>query len=781
MSRRNLQTSNVQSYGGQARNPSSSNFGGVMQGRWQTNQPPVQQQSHIQQQQPPTQAQGQPRWRELQQLSHQQQQQLQAMLMRQSQPQRQQPSQQPQPQQPQQRLVQPQTMSYGQTSTTVPYSSQPLLPGYMHSGQGSTRPQVATTSAFATSSLEGALGNRGSRASSSSSRNATPVSAVQRNASSQNTAQGQQASTQNRRSLDKDAIAADVIQRMGPNYISNMVATAQANSSATVPKPPTRENRAVATAVSQSLPSSSSASQSRNAESLVNLEPRAATSPAQVLSNTRHIVAQRPTASAPAPAPPTIPVPLTTPVSLDARQAKSNAPPVQPLGASSTAGYGPTTASTAPFPIWPPPSTSSTRPSSSGSQSATSAQPHSVAPMALTRPEGGLNWGLHAPPGNESGSVRGGYQPGPPGSWVSQRKVPGTMASSNSDGQGLAAGAPMTPTNQQLQTDSSPRTPASADKKHLARDILRSLGGSRLLNGKRKRSEEPPVAAKRIRQLGAEPHSVGSMSSFQSNSALSDQQPAGDMLPIHNSDLRREEEEEDDDEIELVEDMTSFSPLPISGSSRSSKTQVTPIPSSTQLQLDDIIDISDDENQNLPAKPIQSVPIVAPALSPFPATGMVSSKAKEPLFLPSPSSSPRSSRSLQYLDNGALTQKDDNDEIEAPWDMPSMDVSAEQPLSLEPKKKGKIRMEPFVYIPAPPDWVKRAKQRSDKAPNGQQRNRQVKHNNAKRKVWIMEDDEVVGDSEHEIDEIEGWDGWTSQRGRELDTKEADGMTPNLFL
>jgi hypothetical protein len=86
-------------------------------------------------------------------------------------------------------------------------------------------------------------------------------------------------------------------------------------------------------------------------------------------------------------------------------------------------------------------------------------------------------------------------------------------------------------------------------------------------------------------------------------------------------------------------------------------------------------------------------------------------------------------------------------------------------------------MEPYVYIPPPPDWVKRAMQRSDNQ-NSQQKNRQLKHNNAKRKAWIMDDDEVVGDSEHEIDEIEGWDGGTSQHARGLDTKEADGMTPN---
>jgi hypothetical protein len=215
-------------------------------------------------------------------------------------------------------------------------------------------------------------------------------------------------------------------QRMGSNYISNMVATAQANSSTTVPKPPTRENRAVAAAASQSLLSSSSASQSRKVESLVNLQPRTATSPAQVLSNTRHIVAQRPTAS---PAPPTISVPSAIPASLHARQVESNAPPVQPLVSnevSSTAGYSPTTASATPFPMWPPPSTTSAQPSSSVSQSTTSAQPQFVAPMALTRPEGELNLGLYAPPGNESQSVRGGYQ----------RNVPITMAPSNSDGQG---------------------------------------------------------------------------------------------------------------------------------------------------------------------------------------------------------------------------------------------------------------------------------------------------------------------------------------------------------
>jgi hypothetical protein len=126
---------------------------------------------------------------------------------------------------------------------------------------------------------------------------------------------------------------------------------------------------------------------------------------------------------------------------------------------------------------------------------------------------------------------------------------------------------------------------------------------------------------------------------------------------------------------------------------------------------------------------------------------------------------------LQY--NGPLTLEGDDTEIEAPWDMPSIDspdVSMEQPLALESKKNGKRRTEVYVLIPPPPDWVKQVKQRSNNAQGGQ-RNRQPRPNKAKRKPWVSEDDEVE-ESEHEIDVIEEWD----LPEREVDAKEADGTT-----
>src|SRR5882762_4334943 len=104
---------------------------------------------------------------------------------------------------------------------------------------------------------------------------------------------------------------------MGPNYISNMVAVAQANTSPTLPKPPTREN-IVAGAATPHVPGSSSDTfQSRKAETYINIEPPVAMSPAQVRSNTRHVPTQRPSntpGTSVSPAPPPIPTSSITPI-----------------------------------------------------------------------------------------------------------------------------------------------------------------------------------------------------------------------------------------------------------------------------------------------------------------------------------------------------------------------------------------------------------------------------------------------------------------------------------
>jgi hypothetical protein len=74
-------------------------------------------------------------------------------------------------------------------------------------GQGLSHQQIVNIPLANTSSLAGALGDQGSRASSSSSRRAPSVSAQQNVAT-----QGQHVDTHGRQSMDKDAIAADVVE-----------------------------------------------------------------------------------------------------------------------------------------------------------------------------------------------------------------------------------------------------------------------------------------------------------------------------------------------------------------------------------------------------------------------------------------------------------------------------------------------------------------------------------------------------------------------------------------
>src|SRR5882762_5872327 len=248
---------------------------------------------------------------------------------------------------------------------------------------------------------------------------------------------------------------------MGPNYISNMVATAQASSSTAVPKPPTRENRAAA-AGSTVPASSSSTSQSVSAEALVSFQ--LPTSPAQVRSNTRHIATQRLSDASTAFAPPSVPGPLSALVNAHNHQSKSNVSSAQPPVAANGISSG--IAKHVPTP------------------SATSKELTQSATRSLNLTQYSSSKFQSAAP-----SLQG----------VLQRTLPSTVqATSDSNLPVLGAPGPATPTNQQSQIGIiSPRTPSSADKRHLARDILRSLGG--LLNGKRKRSEEPPAAAKRGR------------------------------------------------------------------------------------------------------------------------------------------------------------------------------------------------------------------------------------------------------------------------------------------
>lgn len=257
------------------------------------------------------------------------------------------------------------------------------------------------------------------------------------------------------------------------------------------------------------------------------------------------------------------------------------------------------------------------------------------------------------------------------------------------------AQAPSTPSNQQTQSGVTLRTPASADKKHIARDILRSLGSSRMLNGKRKRSDELPAALANKRgqkmQLegGSTPDTqLGILSALQSDQHFHaiDAVSAIAALPA------MEEDEDDEAEINLVEDMTSLPPPP-------------PFEAAPKH-----IDNSGDTQDAMTMDPI--------AMFQFPPPLKLEeerSKAKEPLFLPSSkSSSPngRQTPSVQYGDGPVVNNVD----IIMDWgtDMTAMkdlDASAETLPALKPMKRSHRRMEVFVLVPPPPDWVKRAKLR----------------------------------------------------------------------
>lgn len=520
-------------------------------------------------------------------------------------------------------------------------------------------------------------------------------------------------------------ISESIKQRIGPNYVSNMVATAQASTT------PTRTNR-VAVAATSRTSSPSITSQSSKMEAIVSLESPAPTSPAQVRSNTRHITAQRssdtPSASA----------------------IVSAAPPTVPASSSNSVSHTSKINSNASTVHFPSPSANLSK--------------------SYKQPLVGSNDALS--PLQQRMALWNSSSPGPVPSLaeprISQRTAP-VISSSNMEVQTIVNGGPMTPTNQPTKTSSSPRTPASANKKYLARDILRSLGGSGLLNGKRKRSEEPPTVSKRGRTVQGEQQNVdigapGSVSSFSGQDATLD------ALPVSPGRGHAQREEEEEEEVEVENEIA------LSENMKLSAPRTTANPPSVPSVTDEIIDISDDESfqkESSLVKRSETQPLAAPVSLPFPPTETVPSKTKEPLFLPSPSSSPRSTRSLQYQEDHPILGKDNSLENKAPWDMPSIDTLDDpvaKTLALRSRKTNMKGMEVYVLIPPPPDWVKRANQTS------QVRDKQQNRDNAKRKPRVNKAQEEADDSE---DEIEHWyidGGNVSKHGQEAATGEADGTT-----
>jgi hypothetical protein len=184
-----------------------------------------------------------------------------------------------------------------------------------------------------------------------------------------------------------------------------------------------------------------------------------------------------------------------------------------------------------------------------------------------------------------------------------------------------------------------------------------------------------------------------------------------------------EEDDDDEAEINLVEDMTSL-PLP-------------PPPSQP-------LSINDNAQGTMSTKPI-----AIPQFSPTPKLEAERSKAKEPLFLPSSRSpSLNSGQAPGFQDQDGDGPGVDNMDTDTTWDMDltltrDLDASVEIPAALEPKKKSSKRMEVFVLMPPPPDWVKRAKlnargTRASKEPGKRKQSRGEKGN--------------VDESEDEIEE-----------------------------
>lgn len=263
--------------------------------------------------------------------------------------------------------------------------------------------------------------------------------------------------------------------------------------------------------------------------------------------------------------------------------------------------------------------------------------------------------------------------------------TPISSSLSNLFTQGSSAQAPSTPSNKQIQPSGTLRTPASADKKHIARDILRSLGSSQVLNGKRKRSHEPPTSIPnkrgQKRQGGGTPDTqFGTVSTLQ----FGQHSHAVDVVPVIAAAPEMDGDDDDEAEINLVEDMTSLSPPPS-------------------------LSINDNTKDTMSTKSI-----AIPQFSPIPKLEAERSKAKEPLFLPSSrSSSPNRGRAPSFQDQDGDGPGVDNMDTDTAWDMDltlmkDLNASVETPAALEPKKKSK-RMEVFVLVPPPPDWVKQAK------------------------------------------------------------------------
>ena len=306
---------------------------------------------------------------------------------------------------------------------------------------------------------------------------------------------------------------------------------------------------------------------------------------------------------------------------------------------------------------------------------------------------------------------------------------------------------PTTPMQSQTALPYSPRTPASADKKHLARDILRSLKpkpSSGSSSGKRKRSESlvnPPT--KRGRSPG--------MSELQqthetSNAALATT-PASLVHDASSASVHAQELHLEDAQLNDVNRLLSASPPQQPTAEAPMDRLPTPksLPDAT-VRIQEIPEKEGSANEALVAvpKPIQA-PVSPHSSSHIQQPEAGPSKNKVPLFLPS--SSPASAASFA----DGHTHHEDVIDVDA-WNEPmdAIEKPASHPIIKQSANRKKVpKNEVYILMPPTPAWVRHAKAR-EKRVSESHRHRQ---NPKPRK--IIEQEDIVADSEEE-EPIEDW-------------------------
>ncbi|KZP13470.1 hypothetical protein FIBSPDRAFT_133619 [Athelia psychrophila] len=311
-------------------------------------------------------------------------------------------------------------------------------------------------------------------------------------------------------------------------------------------------------------------------------------------------------------------------------------------------------------------------------------------------------------------------------------------APSHNEPNGNSWNMPISPAHTSV-SGSGPRTPASVNKKLLARDILRSFGRGDILSslgGKRKRSEDrqpPDMSGKRARDKSP-------ASSAQIASPLPAVAPVlviSDTTDEPQMALLAEEEEEAD--VQLIETMVTSPGLNLV---RSADTQPDKSP---QVSVATGAGVS-----MTPAVTASDIPLVAEP-----------PKTREPLFLPSPTSSlhevdmdqSHESQPLAHPQQGSDDAATSHIPVYTHYYEPHPEWPAEEVKPTLPSRC-------FVKVPEAPEWVKLYNQgRKERAEKSRRR----------RPSPI-----VISDSEDEIEQWEGEGeegGKPSQRGNKIGADE----------